>query len=381
MNYFEDSDLIVQKALATKIVNTSKPTCLKLSKICEKTAQELNALENSLEKAKDVQEIAVGSKRVKELQVKLVLAMSLKDRVDMLINRNLGRMEYLSDKLEMAGIYNERYDKKAFNDLESAELDNVSEENLNLNKAQNGNQTMKFVLGETLVFVDGKLDFTVEHNKQVLMSVDSDFLTKIVASYPSSVSTIPNEMLLNIPVKQNILKAVTTYVSEGVKTKSIKDINRELGGLLSFKTEITSNVTDYVAGVQNMFDVTCKALLIEKFPQKAKQIKEKLRCNEKSGLLPPAKHFSVFDELVQEETSVENLSEEDMLDKERNDLIQDLVNSMYEEIFSEIDSDEPELENYSEENSDASRQEDIEYVDDFEMEQMQNSFTKSEDDD
>lgn len=343
MIYFEDSDIIIQKVLATKIVDSMRVVLLKLRKISEKTANELNNLEIALSKAKTLQEIGVISKKIKEMQTKLLLSMSLKNRVETITNRNKARIEYFNDRLESSGIYTERYDKRALSEMEVCELDNLSEQEINLNKVQNGNTSMRFVLGENLVFVDGKLDFSVAYNKNVLRSLSTDTLTKIVGLYPYCVASVPDDMLLNISVKQNLLKAITTYVSEELKTKSMAIVNKNLGGLLSFKTEITSNVTDYMAGVQNMFDVSCKALLLQRYPEKTALINEKLKCNGRSALLPASKIYEVLSgtENVAIQTETESAEE----DNEK--FVQDLISSMYAEIFEEME-ETPAVENTAE---------------------------------
>ena len=336
MIYFEDSDIIVQKVLATKIVDSLRVVLLKLRKISEKTASELNNLEIALSKAKTLQEIGVISKRIKEMQTKLLLSMSLKNRVETITNKNKARIEYFNEKLASAGIYAERYDKRVLSEMEVVELDNLSEEEINLNVIQNGNTSMRFVLGENLVFVDGKLDFSVAYNKNVLMSLSPETLTKIVALYPYSVATLPDDVFLNVSVKQNLLKAITTYVSENLKTYPMANVNKSLGGLLSFKTEITSNVTDYMAGVQNMFDVTCKALLLQRYPEKTALINEKLKCNEKSQLLPASKIYQVFES----EEYINSQPETQTTEEDNEQFVQNLISSMYEEIFAEMENDE-----------------------------------------
>lgn len=337
MKYFDDSDIIVQKVLSVKIVDTLRAILLKLLKVCEKTAVELNAIEKALEDAVDIEKVALYSKKQKEMQNKLILALALKNRVETISNRNSARVEYLSDRLEAVGIYNERFDKKVLANMEVCELSNLSENELNLNPAFSNNARMKFVHGETFVFVDGLLDFSVPYNKNVLRSLSQETLTKLIQMYPSSVATIPDDAIFDVHTKQTVLKSITSFVSDQVKSKSIKDINKELGNLLSFKTEITQTTTDYMAGVQNMFDVACKQQLLKKYPLRAKEFNEKFKCNEKSELLPASKKVPILAEGLagEVEKTEEQESEEVRIEQEKEDLIQDLISMMYDNMIEE----------------------------------------------
>jgi hypothetical protein len=55
------------------------------------------------------------------------------------------------------------------------------------------------------------------------------------------------------------------------------EINKELGNLLSFKKEYTENAVDYIAGVQNLFEVQVKQNIMEQFPERSGEIYSKLK--------------------------------------------------------------------------------------------------------
>ena len=279
--------------------------------------------------------------------------MALKNRVELLLNRNKGRIDYFDGRLKLAGIYNEnQYDKKNVAKMESAEKGNISEYSLGLNSAINGHEKLRYVLGELLLFVDGKLDFSLDFNRKLLKTMSLETLTKIIEAFPSAAATVPEIMLLDVRVKQNLLKAIASYVSDGVKSKSIKTINKELGGLLSFKTEITKNTTDYIAGVQNLFDVLSKHKLIAKHPELKEEVQSKLKCNEKSELLPQSKVIAVLAEGLAGavEKTEEQESEEIRIKKEKEQqqanedfLFMDLMDAL-EEVSMEFDQEEAEQE-------------------------------------
>lgn len=354
MIYFDDSEILEQKVLANKIVTSLSGVLAKITKLAEKLTLELSEIDEALSNSKNVKDVAVNSNMLKSKTQKLILSLALKNRVELLLNRNKGRIAYFDGRLKASGIYNEnQYDKKNVAKMESAESGNISEFSLGLNSASNGGEKLRYVLGELLLFVDGKLDFSLDFNKKLLKTMSLETLTKIIEAFPSAAATVPDSMLFDVRVKQNLLKAIASYVSDGVKTKSIKNINKELGGLLSFKTEITKNTTDYIAGVQNLFDVITKQKLISKHPEMKEEINAKLKCNEKSELLPQSKVTAVLAEGLagEVEKTEEQESEEIRINKEKeqqkaNDefLFMDLMNALEEvSIENEQEAEEEQI--------------------------------------
>ena len=349
MIYFDDSEILEQKVLAKKITASLSVAHTKLTKLAEKMTLELSEIDEQLKNSKSSKEVALNSKLLKEKIQKMVFSLALKNRVEVLLGRNKERIAYFDSRLKSSGIYNEnQYDKKNVAKMESSEIGNISEFSLGLNLVRNGNEKLRYVIGELLMFVDGKLDFSLEFNKQLLKTMSLETLTKIISAFPSAAATVPTTILFDVRVKQNLLKAIASYVSDGVKTKSIKNINKELGGLLSFKTEITQNTTDYIAGVQNMFDVRTKQYLISKHPEMKEEINAKLKCNEKSELLPQSKVTAVLAEGLagEVEKTEEQESEEIRINKEKEQqkaneefLFMDLLNAL-EEVSNEIDQEQ-----------------------------------------
>jgi len=191
------------------------------------------------------------------------------------------------------------------------------------------------------------------------LSAGYDYLCKIVTLFPKCTSTISDDMLLDVRFKHNILKAITAYVSEEVKTKSIRDINKELGGLLSFKTEITENVPDYIAGVQNLFDVSGKQEALKQFPEKEDMITDKLKCNEKSELLPPSKRVAVLAEGVAGDVQKtdEQESEEVRISQEKETQTQIELIDMVEKFIESMEAEqEQELQESMKEEEESLRQ-------------------------
>ena len=335
MIIFDDSEIILQKALASKVVGSLNPVKQKLLRVCEKTSEMLFSLEESLKNSSDAQNVGVFSKQIKELQTKLILSLSLKNRVETLLKKNEERIDYFNDCLEKSGIYLEKFDRSKFSSIENDKSVKLTEESLNINPANNDYQEKRFVFNEVLLFVNGKLDFSLDSNKKILETLSLETLTKLIQRYPECVSTIPDDMFLNVKLKQDVLKAIAIYVNDELKSKSVKEVNKKLGGLLSFKTEITNGMGDYVVGVQNMIDAITKDKLMQTYPEKAQEIQTKLKCNEKSELIPQSKKVAILSQGLagEVEKTDEMESEEVRINQEKEN---DASNKMIEEILASI---------------------------------------------
>lgn len=345
---FDDSEVIVHKYIANRIIDSLNKALAKASKNCEKAAADTFLLEQNLRGANDVRPIAEYSKMIKANHNNLVKKLAVRNRIEEILRRNKERVDFLSERLKVAGIYNEKFDKKELKEFIDASKFNVSEESLNLNMRKKGELVCKYVLGELLHFDGASLDCSHPLNKPVILAAGYDFLSKLIRLFPKCVSTISDDMVIDVKFKHNILKAVAAYVTEEVKIKSIRDINKELGGLLSFKSEITDNVRDYIAGVQNMFDVAGKQEVIARFPEKIDEIISKLKCNEKSELLPPSRKSPALANGMAgvEKKTEEQESEELRIEQEKEAQKMDMLEMLDSIILNEQDekTEEEELE-------------------------------------
>ena len=374
MRNFDDSDLILQKALANKILQDMSAAELKIKKVSEKIVADIAETEKRLEDADDVLEIARFSRELKEKQTSLITTLSIKDRIDDILTKNRQRVSYLSKELSDAGIYDEKHSKQTLDDMSKEEKDNVSAGSLNLNRVNGKKILQRYFAGEVLTFVDNKLDFSLEENLQIAKSVPVETLTKIIMAYPASAATIPDKAFLDVRLKQNFLKAVATFASEESKAMTIGQVNKKLGGLLSFKTQITRTVTDYVAGVQNMLDVVCKQQILKINPAMANEINEKLKCNETSELLPASKKVAVLaDGLAGNvEKTEEQESEEVRKVKEQETEKTVEFNNYLEELFErmmEVEQEELELQ----EQQEITRQEEVKKSEEMKEKQKEDS--------
>lgn len=296
MRNFDDEEYFLFKSLSNSVIAGVSPALDKLAKQCEKLILEIEEIDRRLEKAETGAEINELSKVSQEKRKELIKLLAIKNRIAMLIKRNKSRISYIEKILKNAGIYNEAFDKKKISEVEKQESENISEDTLNLNVYESTGDELesKFFEGEIITLFNGKLNFSLPENKEVLAHADDEYMSKIIKTFPDSVSTITVDTLANTTVKKRALKAIATYVIDETRKKDIKQVNKELGNLLEFKTEITATAEDYVAGVTNMFNVQVKAYLLENSPEKAEEIKGKLKCNEKSELIPESKRVAIL---------------------------------------------------------------------------------------
>lgn len=348
MRNFDDSDLILQKALANKILQDMSSAENRINKVSDKIVADIAETERKLEEAADVVQVAMYSKELKEKQASLVTTLSIKDRIDGILQKNKARVEYLSKELADAGIYDEKINKQTLAEMEKKNSGSISEDALNLNKIGGKKHIKRYFEGEILTFVDGELDFSLQENLQVAKTCDPETLNKIVTAYPKCATTVPDAAFLDVRFKQNFLKAIATFAAEESKKMTIGQVNKKLGGLLNFKTQITRNVTDYIAGVQNMLDVVCKQQIAKKNPAIIAEINEKLKCNEASELLPASKKVPVLAEGMAGEVEKTEEQESEEVRKTQEQETEKTVefNNYLEQLFErmmEVEQEEMEL--------------------------------------
>ncbi len=296
MKTFEDEEYFLLKSLSNQVVAGVEPALERTKKVCESMILEIEAVDKSLEEAVSGFDINKFSKMSQDKRNELIRLLAVKNRIDVLLKRNKERVAYIDNILSNAGIYNQDFNRKKIAEVEKDETPNISEDTLNLNIFEEENTAFEstFFDGEILELKDGKLDFSNENNMSVLMSASEDLLAKIVRVYPASMATVPVQAVLNTGVKKRVLRTIATYVVDESKKKDIRQVNKDLGSLLEFKTEITKTPEDYIAGVTNMFNSMIKAHLLETNPEKTEQINSKLKCNEKSELIPAAKRVAIM---------------------------------------------------------------------------------------
>ena len=318
----EENDLIFHKAIAEQIKNRLEPIIQRILKSCEKLITELKFAEVNLENAESLELINKYSKLYNRIKDKLIKILAVKNRLTMIVTRNKKRLEYINKKLNEIGIYNQNINKKDIQAIEQDSEFEVTDNTLNLNFNISENidysTSHKFFKGELLAFKNDVLDFSLSENMAVLESCSMEFLEQIIKMYPESMATITEDVVFNPKIKKKILKGIAAYVVDNSGI-SLKDINKKLGNLLSFTSEIPNNLEGYIAGVKNMFNVMAKGKLLIKNPEMLDTINKKLKCNEKSELIPASKKVALLANGISGdvEKSEEQESEEVRLESEK----------------------------------------------------------------
>ena len=168
-------------------------------------------------------------------------------------------------------------------------------------------------------------------------------------------------------------------------------VNKNLGGLLNFKTAYTKTFADFMAGVQNLLDVTCKQQILKSRPELSGEAYGKLNCNEHSELLPASKKVAVLAGGVagdvekteeQESEEVRKVKEQEIEQTlEFSSYLEHLFDDMLELEEQEAEQQEQEEAQRKEENKQIEDAKKEEKLSEEEMEQllMGKSLTKHDD--
>ena len=284
MEEVNDMEYITLKALSEKIISDISPAILKVSKEAEKLAQEITEIEEKLHNSTDLKEIAKLSETTDEKRAEILHLVAIKGRLDGLVARNKSRIAYFDKILKSQGIYQTGYDKKLLESMEKQEIENISEKSLNLNKTLN-TPVPKFMFGKLLYFKGKVLDFSLDKNKDIIISANEEFIRNILSAYPQSIATITAEELAHTSLKRKLLKELTYFIGAGLRDKTLVELNEQLGEPLSFKSGYTDNLAQYIDELENAYNVKVKRYLRERFPDHIEDIDSKLVCDESSKYL------------------------------------------------------------------------------------------------
>ncbi len=353
MKNFEDSEYFLLKAMSKSVIDALSPVLEKVSKLAERLVFDVEIIDKKLENAESgllINQLSESSAKKRDALIRML---AIKNRLDVLINKNKDRVKYIDGILKAAGIYNEAFDHKLISKIEKEEMENISEDALNINPVNSlGDEYQDvFFAGEILKLKNGVLDFSEEHNKAVLRASSDEFIAEIIKSFPSSISTISADVLANSAIKKSILKSLATFVVDEAKKQDMKTINKTLGNLLQFKTQFTSKPEDYIAGVSNMFNFQVKNFMLQTNPAKRSQIEAKLKCNEKSELIPESKRVVVLAGGVAGDISPENEeSQEERISREKemgttasNDFFESFIRKLAKEAQQIEQTEEQEI--------------------------------------
>ena len=366
MNIFDDSEYIVYKRLANDVMNDLEPVTAKLRSQIKKGVHGYNLIKTQFLASDTLEKMEFYSKKMREWQSAINKSFALLDRIEIIVNRNKERAKFLQAKCDELGIYNDKVEGKVLQEKLNPELKNVSIETLNLNQTARSSSIARFVNGEVLVFKRGRVDFSDEANKEVLLGMSQEYLGKFIERYPSSIASIPDDVFAHSGVKNRILKECVVFASNHIKTRTLKETNELLGGPLANGGNLTS-LEQFANELKNLFNVKAKNYLKSQLPQNAEEIDDKLACNEHSEFMPKSKVEAVLadglaGEAVQEE---EQDSEEERKEKERETRLMmeldELLGSLLAEDQEEVEKQEKqEVQEAQKEVNEKSEQEAIE---------------------
>lgn len=278
----EVKDLKIYGSIAKNVLHSFGAAHQKIEKQCESLADKLNSIENKLQATDsevELNTLFAESKKVREALLKNLI---IKNKLEIVISKNEERLELIKTELG-EDVEENAVSKKEIEQLLKQNYNETNTTSLGLNE-----DSVKFVNFEgMLLVVSGEgLNISDGDNLSIILSMDFDKLNMLISMFPTLISTVTVEQLLDSNLRTKLLKSLAAYVFEELKTKTISEINENLGSLLVFKKEITNTFEAYVAGVSNLFKVKIRKHLIERFPEKAEEIISKLNCNEHSMLLP-----------------------------------------------------------------------------------------------
>lgn len=346
---FSNDVLIKQNFLVLRVLNELEKPFLRVSKICEKYAITLKAYDEKIRLAKSVEEIYALSNKFKVVEKQFIEVLAVRNRISKIILRNKQRHEYITKILSDEGIYNEKIEKNSYMHLLDG-VDELSEDLINLNGGNVGDERHVFFDGKVWVIQGSKLNLSNEKNSENLQTLNEKGFHRLMNLDSSCWSTVGDEQLLDSKLKKKILKEIATFACENEGKMSISDINKALGSMLTFKTEIPSNIDGFVAGVQNLFAVQAKNVLLENFPEHKNDIL-KLKCNEKSELIPASvRKIALANGIAGDVEKNEELESEEIRKEKESEtqksaqLLNEILESLAVDEEKEQDSKAPEQE-------------------------------------
>lgn len=289
MNTIQENDYVLLKKVAEFISGKIVTPLEKINLKCSSRLMEYEKLKAEFLASETYEGVGKNSKKLNENRKNLITLFAVQDRIEKIAKRNKQRLVLLRSEIEKEGIYNDIISKKTLSQVLNEEKNEVTEENLNLN-IKDG-VVYKYFNGKVLAFKNGKLDLSLEFNKNVLVEADASFFHEFVSVFPSSVKTIPDEYFMVSNIKNNVLKECILYVASKMKTQTIKQSNAELGGLLENVGNI-SNISEYAEELKNYLNVSVKQCMKKNMPALEQEINSGLRCNESSEFLPASKRVA-----------------------------------------------------------------------------------------
>ncbi len=321
---FEENDYTFHLKLAKNIIKKLKSSQKLIISYAGELIKSIEEKRFQMEECESVQKLSQFSKKETQLMKKLIYLLAVKNRIDLMIERNLKRCHYIEAQCEKLGIMGNKVDANKLKKATLENLDAITFEKLLLNSAKDEKSTV-LINDKIFSVVGNQIDLEDEKNFEIIKNLNYDDLAKILKIYPSMAGSVSVEKLIDNNFRANLLKAITIYVIDEIKEIGIIQVNKNLGELLSFSSQITDSTEAYIYAVINLFNVKIKEYLLKNYPDQNEEIINKFKCNEKSKLIPYGTvDLNLF--VLQEKIEEGKNSNEDDETTELSDFISKLFN-------------------------------------------------------
>ena len=285
MDNFNINNLVFQRAVAKNIISEADTILQKISKNLSKLSEEYFELEKQLKTIGEINSVFEHAKKLESVNNEIITNLAVKDRLQFLSEKNKERVVYLNFEIKTKLIEEFEVNQKQLVKTITETKFNVTDSNLNINSELTGNWQIFF--NDSLLQVkNGNLDLNVPSNMETLSHFEEKYLSMVFDKYPTCLSNIPVELLLNTKFKLKILKYIANSTDRMLRTKSIFEINEHFGGILNIKIGQDINFKKYVLEINNLFNVKIRKYLMGKYPLYTALIHEKINCKPNSVFLP-----------------------------------------------------------------------------------------------
>ena len=285
MNKFNNVDYKVHRYLSQSIIDELTPVKSRIEKNLSVKFDKIEKQKQQLKKCDSLEEIEVLSKKYKDDKFSFISDLSVFVTIEAICKKNKERISYIDNMFKNLGIYQVDLEKKILkskiNDI--VKMDIGKDERI---VVPDLDEYYILLMGQNKYEIsERQLDLSSEYNKKLLKLLPDEVLTFALKYFPKSVSTISAEQLMDIPLKQLLLKKIANFVFDKSDKISIDEINNMLGKLLNFSIVTVKSAYEYVLEVQNLFNVKIVRKLKQFNPFDEDLINEKLKCNFSSKFL------------------------------------------------------------------------------------------------
>ena len=280
-----ENDLKLHKALAQMFIDGLKKPNVSLEKELLKQLERLNFIKMKIAECDTFDKINEYSKEYEEFKGVFVKNLAIKSMIDSLIQKNQERVDYIDNKLKKQGVYIIKPEKKEMKImLDKIKKSEMSSDEIFTNVEINDSFVL-LVEGIMFFIKRNKIDFSDNFNDELLKKQTDFAISKALKINPESISTIKIEQLIDVSIKQKLLKHLSFFIADKQGTLSFEKINNLLGKPLNFNLKTPSSIREFVSELQNMYNVKIVSWLKENNPELEEDINNYLSVNEDSEYL------------------------------------------------------------------------------------------------